>query len=70
MGSGLLAFELSFVEIPVTFCLTGRDNTLPMYIYSTMRRGVTSEINAVGTLIVVLIVISVLATRDNKDGRG
>ncbi|SOD95464.1 ABC transporter permease [Caenispirillum bisanense] len=68
IGAGLLAFVLSFDEIPVTFFLTGRDNTLPMYIYSTLRRGVTPEINAVGTLIVlmslVLIVISVIATRD------
>ena len=44
-----LAFTLSFDEIPVTFFLTGRDNTLPMYIWSTLRRGITPEINAVGT---------------------
>ena len=72
IGAGLLSFVLSFDEIPVTFFLTGRDNTLPMYIYSTMRRGVTPEINAVGTLIVlaslILIVISVLATREKKRG--
>jgi spermidine/putrescine transport system permease protein len=71
IGAGLLSFVLSFDEIPVTFFLTGRDNTLPMYIYSTMRRGVTPEINAVGTLIVlaslVLIVLSVLATRSRDD---
>lgn len=70
IGAGLLSFVLSFDEIPVTFFLTGRDNTLPMYIYSTMRRGVTPEINAVGTLIVlasfVLIVISVVVTRDRR----
>lgn len=70
IGAGLLSFVLSFDEIPVTFFLTGRDNTLPMYIYSTMRRGVTPEINAVGTLIVlaslVLIVISVVVTRDKR----
>ncbi|MCA1973973.1 MAG: ABC transporter permease [Caenispirillum sp.] len=68
IGAGLLSFVLSFDEIPVTFFLTGRDNTLPMYIYSTLRRGVTPEINAVGTLIVlmslVLIILSVIATRD------
>jgi len=72
IGSGLLCFVLSFDEIPVTFFLTGRDNTLPMYIYSTMRRGVTPEINAVGTLIValslVLIILSVIATRDRTGG--
>ena len=70
IGAGLLSFVLSFDEIPVTFFLTGRDNTLPMYIYSTMRRGVTPEINAVGTLIVlaslVLIVMSVVVTRDKR----
>lgn len=67
IGAALLCFVLSFDEIPVTFFLTGRDNTLPMYIYSTMRRGVTPEINAVGTLIVafsmVLILIAALLTR-------
>lgn len=70
IGAGLLSFVLSFDEIPVTFFLTGRDNTLPMYIYSTMRRGVTPEINAVGTLIVlmslILIIAAVIATRDRK----
>ncbi|TDK51404.1 ABC transporter permease [Antarcticimicrobium luteum] len=70
IGAGLLSFVLSFDEIPVTFFLTGRDNTLPMYIYSTMRRGVTPEINAVGTLIVlfslILIIGAVIATRERK----
>jgi len=63
IGSALISFTLSFDEIPVTFFLTGRDNTLPMYIWSTLRRGITPEINAVGTIILVvslvLIVLSV-----------
>lgn len=71
IGSALLSFTLSFDEIPVTFFLTGRDNTLPMYIYSTMRRGITPEINAVGTVIIlvslVLIVLSVVLLRDRND---
>jgi spermidine/putrescine transport system permease protein len=69
IGSALLSFTVSFDEIPVTFFLTGRDNTLPMYIYSTLRRGITPEINAVGTVIVVLslglIVLSVSLLRDS-----
>ncbi|PCH71259.1 MAG: ABC transporter permease [Rhodobacteraceae bacterium] len=68
IGSGMLAFTLSFDEIPVTFFLTGRDNTLPMYIWSTMRRGLTPEINAIGSLIVlmsaILIFLSVMLLRD------
>ncbi|MDF1804002.1 ABC transporter permease [Thalassovita sp.] len=62
IGAGMLSFVLSFDEIPVTFFLTGRDNTLPMYIYSTMRRGVTPEINAIGTLIVLLSLILIIAS--------
>ena len=62
IGSSLLVFTLSFDEIPVTFFLTGRDNTLPMYIWSAIRRGITPEINAIGTVIIavsiVLIVVS------------
>ena len=69
IGSALLSFTLSFDEIPVTFFLTGRDNTLPMYIWSTMRRGITPEINAVGTLIVafslLLIALSVWLLKDD-----
>jgi spermidine/putrescine transport system permease protein len=69
-GSALLSFTLSFDEIPVTFFLTGRDNTLPMFIYSTLRRGITPEINAVGTIIVLLslglIVLSVYLLRDSE----
>ena len=73
VGAGLLSFTLSFDEIPVTFFLTGRDNTLPMYIWSTMRRGLTPEINAVGALVVaasaVLIVVSVLLMRERPSPR-
>jgi spermidine/putrescine transport system permease protein len=60
IGSGLLAFTLSFDEIPVTFFLTGRDNTLPMYIWSTLRRGITPEINAVASLIMLASLASAL----------
>ena len=72
IGSSLLAFTLSFDEIPVTFFLTGRDNTLPMYIWSTLRRGITPEINAIGTVIIlvslVLILFSVaLVTESERD---
>lgn len=73
IGAGMLAFTLSFDEIPVTFFLTGRDNTLPMYIWSTLRRGLTPEINAIGSLIVamsiLLIFASVLLLRDKTKSK-
>ncbi len=70
LGAGLLSFTLSFDEIPVTYFLTGREITLPIYIYSTLRRGITPEINAIGALIVAasigLIILSVGLLRDRK----
>ena len=73
IGSSLICFTLSFDEIPVTFFLTGRDNTLPMYIWSVVRRGITPEINAIGTIIVlpsiVIIFVSVLMVHENPKNR-
>ena len=67
IGSSLIAFTLSFDEIPVTFFLTGRDNTLPMYIWSTVRRGITPEINAIGSIIIAtsicLLLVAVFIMR-------
>lgn len=60
IGSALLSFTVSFDEIPVTFFLTGRDNTLPMYIWATLRRGITPEINAVGTIIVLVSLCAIV----------
>jgi len=48
-------------DLYVTFFLIGRDNTLPLEIWSRLRRGITPEINAISTLIfavsVALIII-------------
>lgn len=60
LGAALLAFTLSFDEIIVTIFLTGRDNTLPMQIWAMLRRGMTPEINAVGTIILLVSITSVL----------
>jgi spermidine/putrescine transport system permease protein len=60
-AAGLLIFTLSMDEIAVTFFLIGRDTTLPLEIWSRLRRGITPEINAISTLIfavsVALIVV-------------
>ncbi len=53
IAGALLAFTLSFDEIVVTIFLTGPDNTLPMEIYSRLRFGMTPEINATVTLILL-----------------
>jgi len=59
-AAALIAFTLSFDEIPVTFFLTGSANTLPMEIWSRLRRGITPEINAISTLIILFSIASIL----------
>ncbi|MGD9920088.1 MAG: ABC transporter permease [Pseudorhodoplanes sp.] len=70
VGAMLIAFSISFDEIAVTFLLTGRENTLPMTLWSLLRREVTPEVNAAATLIVVisviLIVIGMYVSRGNS----
>ena len=51
LGAGLLVFTLSLDEIAVTFFLIGRQNTLPLQIWGQLRRGITPEVNAIGTVI-------------------
>lgn len=54
IGSAMLAFTLSLDEIPVTFFLIARENTLPIEIYTMLRRGITPEVNAISTIIFVI----------------
>lgn len=55
----LLIFTLSLDEIAVTFFLVGRENTLPLEIWSRLRRGITPEINAVSTLIFFFSLVTI-----------
>ena len=60
IGAALLIFTLSLDEIAVSFFLIGRDNTLPLEIWSRLRRGMTPEINAISTLIFVFSLLTIL----------
>jgi spermidine/putrescine transport system permease protein len=51
IGASLLIFTLSMDEIAVSFFLIGRQNTLPLEIWSRLRRGMTPEINAISAII-------------------
>ena len=68
ISGALLAFTLSFDEVIVTIFLTGRDNTLPMEIWSRLRTQITPEIAAVATLVLLLSsVLVVLGGQLNRD---
>lgn len=60
VAAALLIFTLSIDEIAVTFFLIGRENTLPLEIWSRLRRGITPEINAISTLILLFSIGTIL----------
>ena len=63
----LLAFTFSFEDFIIAYFVAGPDTTLPIYVFSSIRRGVTPEINAVGTVVLltslVLLVLAQLILR-------
>ena len=52
----LLAFTLSLDDLVVATFVSGPGaSTLPMVVFSALRLGVTPELNALGTVILVLV---------------
>jgi spermidine/putrescine transport system permease protein len=60
IAAALLIFTLSLDEIAVSFFLIGRENTLPLEIWSRLRQGMTPEINAISTLILLFSIATIL----------
>ena len=68
LGGALLAFTLSLDDFLVTVFTAGTASpTLPLYVYSLVRRGVTPEINALSTVLLAasmgLVVLSLTLQR-------
>ncbi|MCX7888943.1 MAG: ABC transporter permease [Rhodobacteraceae bacterium] len=70
LAAFLLSFTFSFDDFIVAFFVAGSNTTLPIYVFSSIRRGVTPEINAIGTMVLaVSLVILVLAQAILQRGR-
>ena len=59
-AGALFAFTLSLDEFIITSFLIGNETTLPIYIYSQIRYGVTPEVNALATLLLCASLILIL----------
>ena len=53
LAGALFAFTLSLDEFVITFFIIGPEVTLPIYIYTQIKFGITPAINAVATLLIV-----------------
>jgi ABC-type spermidine/putrescine transport system permease subunit II len=61
-AGALFAFTLSLDEFVITLFLIGGGNTLPIYIYTQVKFGITPEINAIATLLIAAsLTLSALA---------
>jgi spermidine/putrescine transport system permease protein len=70
-AGALISFALSFDDLIITSFNAGvGSSTLPLYIYSRIRFGVTPEINAISTIVVVGTAIAVLVATRTGARRG
>ncbi|MEO5940645.1 MAG: ABC transporter permease [Candidatus Limnocylindrales bacterium] len=53
VAGALLSVTLSIDEFVITYFTVGAQPTLPLYIYTSIKLGVTPEVNAVATVILV-----------------
>jgi spermidine/putrescine transport system permease protein len=59
----LLSFTFSFDDFIIAFFVAGSKITLPIYVFASIRRGVTPEINAIATLVLVASLMMILIAR-------
>jgi len=67
----LLSFTFSFDDFIISFFVAGPNTTLPIYVFSSIRRGITPEVNAIGTMVLgvslfLLVAVQLLLRSKNK----
>ena len=70
----LLSFTFSFDDFIISFFVAGSNTTLPIYVFASIRRGITPEVNAIGTMVLgvsltLLIFAQVLLQRGRRRKR-
>jgi putrescine transport system permease protein len=61
LSGWLLAFTLSLDDLVISSFVAGPGSTtLPMVIYSSVRRGVSPQVNALATLVVLIVSVAVI----------
>ncbi|HET9333602.1 MAG TPA: ABC transporter permease [Gemmatimonadota bacterium] len=70
VAGALLAFTMSFDDFVITFFVAGvGSTTLPLLVYSMVRRGVEPTINAISTIILVVTTVAILVAYRLREGR-
>lgn len=64
----LLAFTFSFDDFIVAFFVAGPNTTLPIYVFSSIRRGVTPKINTIATVTLMMTLTALFVTQRLTSG--
>jgi spermidine/putrescine transport system permease protein len=59
----LLAFTFSFDDFIIAFFVAGSETTLPIYVFSSIRRGITPETNVIATLVLAVSLTLLIAAQ-------
>lgn len=59
LGAALLGIAISLDETARTVFVAGEQNTLPIVVLSSLRRTITPEINAIGTVVLAFSLVAV-----------
>jgi spermidine/putrescine transport system permease protein len=67
----LLSFTFSFDDFIISFFVAGANTTLPVYVFSSIRRGITPEVNVIGSMVLgvsltLLVIAQVLLRRRDR----
>jgi spermidine/putrescine transport system permease protein len=61
IAGAMLAFTLSLDDFVISFFTAGPESvTLPLFIFAAVRRGVTPQIHALSTLVVLITVVMII----------
>lgn len=60
VSGALLAFTFSFDDFIVAFFTSGQDQTVPIYLFASIRRGISPEVNAIATVLLAVTILAML----------
>ena len=60
IAAGFLGITISFNDFVVAFLLTGGEATFPIYIFGLTKSSVTPTTNALGTLLMIIVVVALV----------
>ncbi len=64
IAGALISFTLSIDDFVISFFVAGpNSSTLPLYVYALVKRGISPEINALSTIMIIVTIVMVVISQ-------